>query len=195
MMRFTNDFEKREWFGRQALKELQKKYPDTLKYPLTFSEETYSEYDCRYFVIDEETQSIKRRVWIEIKIRDNNYDEYILEEKKLRSLIRKRDNLLLNKDEVQFLYVNFTPDATLIWKIDDDMLNNSECLVANKATSTSRTNKVNKKVIYLNETTAKRFNYILNEVSLMDNYETEYLLPKLKEQIKKKPGLEDILFG
>lgn len=194
-MRFTNEFERREWFGREALKELKRIYPEVFKWDITFTTEPYYEYDAYYFQLDAETQSIIKRFWIEIKIRDAEYDDFILEKKKLKSLIKKRDNLSLGSDDVTFLYINFTPQRTIIWKLKDELLNEVENLVANKATADSRTNKINKEVIYLNPKSGKVFNYILNEKHLESSYDETYLLPKVKEKIKTVAGLEQILFG
>jgi len=194
-MRFTDDYEKREWLGREALKELQEIYPEYFKYDLRFTTEKYADYDAFYFIIDEDTQKLRKRVWIEIKIRDTNYDEYVLEYKKLNQLIKKRDELFLTEDDVIFLYLNYTPNETIIWNISKIKEEGEvKSKVMNKATSTSRKDKMNKKIYYLKPSDGKRLDYVLNEKHLLRKYDN-YLLDKVKEQIKKKPGLEDILFG
>ena len=192
MQRFTDDFERREYLGREALKELQLQHTNLFKYQLHFNNDKYGEYDAYYIIIDE-NQQITKRVWIEIKIRDEDYDEYILETKKLNSLIKKRKSLYLLENEVKFLYINFTPTKTIIWNVTD-IDTEGKTLKANKATSDSRTNKINKQVIYLEPSTGRVLNYIINEQHLLTKYDTNYLLPKVKAEIKKRPGLEDILF-
>jgi hypothetical protein len=192
-MRFTDDFEKREYLGREALKELQLQHPDKFKYQLSFNSEKYGEYDALFFVIDE-NQQIKKRVWIEIKIRDTEFDEYILETKKLNSLINKRKSLYFTNEEVSFLYINFTPNNTIVWDITN-IEPEGETLKANKATSTSRTDKVDKSVIYLKPEQGKVFDYQINEKHLLTKYDINYLLPKVKSKIKNNPGIADILFG
>jgi hypothetical protein len=102
---------------------------------------------------------------------------------------------MLSKDEVTFLYIIFTPDGTLVWKLDDDMLESTEKLVANRRTADSRQDKINKDVIYLDPKDGKFFDYVICERSLSDNWEVEYLLPKVKDKIRTISGLEDILFG
>jgi hypothetical protein len=194
-MMFTNEYERREWFAREALKDMKRKYPNFLKWELIFTTDKYYEYDVFYFVLDLDSQSIKKRVWIELKIRDTSFDSYILEGKKLKSLIKKRENLMLSKDDVTFLYINFTPDGTIVWKLDDDMLESTEKLVANRRTADSRQDKINKDVIYLDPKDGKFFDYVICERSLSDNWEVEYLLPKVKDKIRTISGLEDILFG
>lgn len=194
-MKFTDDFEKREWLARQALKELQDIYPEYFKWQIHFTEGKYDDYDAYYFILDIEKQNIKKRVWIELKIRDTEYDTYILEKKKLNQLIKKRDDMFLTSDDVEFLYINYTPTRTIIWNItnikDERQL---ERKVMNKATSISRDDKKNKEIYYLKPSEGKILNYILNEKTLLRRYD-EYLLDKVKEMIKKKPGLEDILFS
>jgi hypothetical protein len=193
MQRFTDDFEKREYLGREALKELQLQHPDLFKYQITFTTEKYSEYDAMYIILDD-NQQITKRVWIELKIRDTDYDDgYILETKKLNSLIKKRKSLFLNENEVVFLYINFTPTKTIIWNVTNLEIE-TKTLKANKATSDSRTNKINKSVLYLTQDTGRTLDYILNDKHLLTKYDTNYLLPKVKAEIKKRPGLEDILF-
>lgn len=183
MMTFENEYDRREWLGREALKELKRKYPHLIKWELNFTTDKFYEFDSFYFVPDLETGSIKMRVWIEIKIRDDIYPEYILEKKKLQSLIRKRNNLLLKKDEVQFLYINFTPEGTIIWKIGDELLLKTQKLKANKATAQSRTYKVDKEVIYLDKKTGYRFNYIPDEKSLLDNHIEKVEKPQLNIKV------------
>lgn len=193
-MRFTDDFEKKEWLGRQALKELQKIYPEYFKWDIHFTEGKYDDYDAYYFIVDE-NQNIKKRVWVEIKIRDLEYDSYILEKKKLNQLIKKRDSMFLTKDDVEFLYLNYTPSKTIIWNITNIKdEKKADRKMMNKATSISRDEKSNKEIYYLNQKEGKILNYILNEKHLLKDYD-DYLLNKLKKEIKKKPGLEDILFG
>lgn len=192
-MKFVDDFEKREWFGRQALKELKELYPDFFKWEINFTTGKYDDFDAYWFVL--EGQTLKRRVWVEIKWRDDDYDELILEKKKLKQLIQHRERLMLNKDEVMFLYLNFTPNKTIIFKIDDDMIESTSKLKANKATSISRDEKVNKDVIYLNDSMGRKFDYRLNEKRLLSKYDVEYLLPKVKQKLDNNGGLWDILLN
>ena len=142
-----NEFQRREELGREALKQLKKLYPNHFKYDLHFTTNVYECYDAYYFI--KEDGSIKKRVWIEIKIRDVDYPDYLLEQKKIQALNKKRDELFLNKDEVDFIYINFTPTKTIIWNITNVDTENTTQLYANKATSISRKYKINKNVIML----------------------------------------------
>jgi hypothetical protein len=192
-MRFADDYEKNEWLGREALKELKLIYPQYFKWDLHFTTGKWDDYDAYFFIIDE-TQRIKKRVWIELKIRERIFPNYILEKKKLNQLRRKRDELFLKEDEVIFLYINYTPNETILWDITNIDMTKTQKIMANKATCESRTNKTNKDVILLDPKDGKRLEYIIQPTLLLKNYD-DYLLSKVKEQIKKKTGLEDILFG
>jgi hypothetical protein len=184
--KFNDDFERREWFGREGLKQLKDKYPNIFKWDLNFTTGKYDDYDAYWFIIDE-NQSIKKRVWVEIKWRDRSFDDYILEVKKLNQLKKLRDSMFLSKDDVTFIYINFTPNGTFMWDITN-MEDSGETLVANKATSDSRQNKINKKIIYLPE--GKRFDYVINETQIIRDNQLCDLLDETKKTIKR--GLEEI---
>jgi hypothetical protein len=184
--RFIDDYEKREFIGRESLLELQELNPKSFKYEFHFTTEKYAVYDAHYFSIDNETQNIKKRIWIEIKVRTQEYDGYVLEKKKLKSMIDLRDKLYLNKDEVSFLYICFLPTKTLIWNITNIDLNDTTELKANKSTSNNRTDKIDKDVIMLNEKDARCFNFVADERRVMKRYSEKYLLPKIE---KKKQDL------
>lgn len=167
-MKFTDDFEKREFLAREALKELNIKYPKLFKNELFFTNDKYSSYDSFYFLTDD-SGSIKKRVKIELKIRDKDFDEFLLEKKKLKS-IRKDCRTYLNDDEYSILYINFTPTQTILWDITDINEDNTSKLLANKATSVNRIDKENKDVIMLSPDDGIKLRYILNERELIDNY-------------------------
>jgi hypothetical protein len=186
MPKFNDDFERREWFGREGLKHLKELFPNTFKWDINFTTGKYDDYDAFWFIIDE-NQSIKRRVWVEIKWRDRSFDDYILEVKKLNQLKKLRNSMFLSKDDVTFIYINFTPNGTFMWDITN-MEDSGDTLVANKATSDSRKNKINKKIIYLPE--GKRFDYVINETQIIRDNQICDLLDETKKTIKK--GLEEI---
>lgn len=168
-MKFTDDFEKREFLAREALKELDIKYPKLFKNELFFTNDKYSSYDAFYFITDG-NGSIKKRVKIELKIRDKDFDEFILEKKKLKS-IRKECGGYLNDGEYSILYINFTPTQTILWDITDINEDNTSKLMANKATSVNRIDKENKDVIMLSPDDGIKLKFILNERELIDNYQ------------------------
>jgi hypothetical protein len=193
-MRFTDGFEKREFLANNSLKELQRLYPDKFRWELHFTPIKHT-FDAFWVVLDE-NGSIRKRVWVEMKIRDKVYDDYMLEKKKLSQINKLKKELGLRDDEVSILYLNFTPEGTFLWdvsKIDPDTINDK--IKANKATETSRTNKVDKSHIMLDKSKAYKFNYIINEQHIINIYYDQLLLSKTKEKIKKVKGLEDILFN
>ena len=192
-MRFSSNFEQKEWLGREALKEIKILYPEIFRNNIEFTPDMCV-YDAFYFIYDENFK-IKKRVFIEIKIRDIEYDNYILEWKKWNDINNlAKNDLMLNDDEYEILYINFTPESTYLWKVKDM---NKEDLITkkmNKVTSISRTDKKDKKTWLLEKDSGKRLNYILNEKLLINKTYDNYLSNKVKEVIIKKPGLEDILF-
>ncbi len=183
MQKFIDEFEKREWLGRQALLEIQKLYPNYFKYQINFTTGKYDKYDCYYIVLDEELR-IKKRIVIELKIRDRYFDEYILEQKKYNSLIKMRNELGLSKDEMSILYINLCVDGTYVYDLDKLDLK-WDTLVANKATCDSRTNKVKKSVLYLTKSSGKFIPYIINEKKLLLNNMVETKLNEVKKDISK----------
>lgn len=179
-MKFTDDFEKREFLAREALKELNIKYPKLFKNELFFTNEKYSSYDSFYFRTDD-NGSIIKRVKIELKIRDRDFDEFILEKKKLKS-IRKECGAYLNDNEYSILYINFTPTQTILWDVSDINEDDSSKLVANKATSVNRIDKISKDVIMLSPDDGIKLKYILNERELIDNYKKKRIKVMTKSQ-------------
>lgn len=183
-MRFTDDFEKREFIAREALKELKKLYPNYFKYELHFTGGKYDEYDAYYHIIDPATHSINKRVIIELKIRDTIYEEYLLETKKMNSLLKVRKNLGFNENDMTILYINFCPDMTIVWNIDDVKDNKTSNLRANKATSVDRNNKVNKSIIMLKRIEGKCLNYVLEENKILNKYKVEKIVDNKVRELK-----------
>ena len=187
-MNFKNDFEKREAIGREAFKELKKLYPNTFKWDIQFTTGDYDTYDAYWFILDE-NYSIKKRVWVEIKWRDSIYEEYILETKKLNKLIQlRKENFTEN--EVDIFYLCFAPDGTFMWKLNESMLEDKKSLKANKETSISRTNKIDKGVIFLKREDGKRFEYIPTEKEIINLIFKNNMKKELIEEISV--GLNNI---
>jgi hypothetical protein len=188
-MIFLNEYDKNEFYGREMLKDFIKSYPTVFKYEMHYMPNQYDSYDAYYFVIKED-QQIKKRVWIEIKIRTSVYQNYILEAKKIKGLIKKRNELFLTEDEVAFLYINFTPEGTFIWNITNIEENNkSEKLTCNKQTAESRDIKTTKSVYYMEKDKANFFPYRLDYDRINKNYKKNYLYPIIEKKIKEK-GLD-----
>ena len=189
-MNFTNDFEKREFIAREALKELKELYPNYFKFDLQFTTDTYAAYDAFYHIIDVNTHSIKKRVLIELKIRDTIYDDYMLETKKMNSLLKLKKEL---GDDTVILYINFCKNETLIWNIDDVKDKPVSKIRANKATSLSRTDKVDKSIILLNKVDGKSLNYILDADQIIKKKTIQKIINVRVDQIKN--DLFKTLFG
>lgn len=191
---FKDGFEKREFIGFNALLDLKKIYPEIFKWEISKMPEGKA-FDAHYFVYDEEKQMIKKRVWIEIKIRDKVYPDYIFEKKKWDGMEKYRKDVYLDPNEVIYLYVNFTPEGTFIWNVSNMEGKKIHTEEYNEATENSRTEKKTKKVWKMEKSEAKKLDYVLNERRILMEWEQKYLVPKVKEKVKKYPCLLDILFG
>jgi hypothetical protein len=193
MISFIDDFERREFVGRQGLLILQELYPNTFKYKIEFTQDIYAAYDAMFFIIDTNTQSIVKRVWIELKIRDKVFDSYLLENKKMNSLLKLRKDMFFTDDEVTLLYINFTPEETIIYNLDKVKNLPSEKKVMNKATSVSRKNKVEKSVIMLSKENGKVLNYILDEQKILNKTKINNIVDNKVKELKN--DLFKTLFG
>lgn len=156
-MKFKNNFQKREYLGRQAVKELKQLHPDKFKYDLEETGDTFSPYDMYYYTED-------KKVLLEVKIRDKDFDTFILEVKKLEALQKIKSE---SNEEIVLLYLNFTPTKTIIWNITNIDSSNSKTIIANKTTEISRNCKVEKEVIYLNPKDGYILDYVLDEDKLL----------------------------
>lgn len=188
MQKFINKFEEEEFYGRQALLELQRLYPNYFKYEIHFSTDSYSTFDA-YWIILDENMSIKKRIIVEIKQRSEDYDEMILESKKYQALLKYREDLYLSKEEMSILYANFTPTKTIIWNLDEIEVK-IDTLKANKTTVDSKTRKVNKGVIYLTPESGIVLPYVLNKKKIIMNNLIDVKLNKTEKELKK--GLETL---
>lgn len=192
-MQFANDYEKREFLGRQGLADLQKLHPNLFKYEIHFVPDLYSAYDAYYHSLDPITGSIKKRVLIEIKTRDKVYEDWLLETSKVQRLKKIIKEMYMTPEEVVILYCNFTPKGVLLWNITEICFGNTvgikkEKKKMNRYTAESRTDKIVKDGYYLKEETAKHFDYVIKENEILNRI-------KKKELTKSKGrGLYDVLF-
>lgn len=192
-MNFTDNFQRDEFYARQGLLILQELYPNTFKYKIEFTQGEYDPYDAMFFIIDTNTQSIIKRVWIELKIRKTAYDTYLLETKKMNSLLKLRKDMFFTEDEVTLLYINFTPNETIIYNLDKVKNLPIEKKVMNKCTAISRTNKIEKNVIMLKPEDGKILNYILNEEKINNRNKINNIVDNKVKELKN--DLFRTLFG
>lgn len=196
-IQFENNFERFEWLGREALKELKLLYPNTFKFEITYTEYKYETYDAFFIIYDKETHKLIKRVFIEIKYRQENYDTWMLEKKKVKQLKDKMKELSLFDGEFSHYYLVFTPKTTYMWDITN--IQPEDCkdkLYANVATAISTSNKRNKFCKLLEIKEAKEFKYVLDEKRIESKWAESYVIPKIEKKIKE-PGfnLNDILKG
>lgn len=187
---FQDNFEREEFIARKALLELKELYPNYFKYDIKFTEDKFSEYDAYYFV--EKDGIITKRVLIELKIRKTIFPDYILESKKLNSLLDIREELYLNEEELGLLYINFCPNETIIWNIDSVKETKKSKIHANKATSLSRTDKKDKSVLMLKPEEGIQLKYIINEEEILNKVTINKIIDKKITEIKN--GLFQTLF-
>jgi len=182
-MKFTDEFEKREWLGRQATSQLS----IFKKHKLVFEPNQYSCYDASFHIYDTDTHQIKMRYFIEIKTRDKIYPQYILEKKKVVNIHNKMNQLGLQPGEYKILYLNFTPNQTLLWDITE--LSGEDCtdkMMMNKATSTSRKHKIDKLCKMMKPEDAKVYDYIINETKIIRNEKLRSIMPEIENVIKEE---------
>lgn len=188
MVKFNSEYEKREWIARKGLDSLKEIHPNLFKYRIFHTSDRYSAFDSYFFIIDE-NGSIKKRVWIEMKIRDRSFSNYILEKKKVVRLIEEREKSFLNKEDVLFLYLNYTPDATYLWNITDIDIDNTSRMRMNRATSDSRTDKVDKNIILLEPSDAKALKYVLDPEGIIRKENERLLKRKRNAERAKQRGI------
>lgn len=105
------------------------------------------------------------RVYIEVKVRHNQYEDYFLQKDKIES-IEKAAKFIGGKYLI--LYVNYCLDGTYIWDLRDMSKFKLDKRSCKKYTSVSNVTYVNKKVYMLPKTEAKYISYVHNSED--DNY-------------------------
>jgi hypothetical protein len=190
--KFESDFHKREWLGRVSLKDMSIKFPHIklLSNEIHYTEDYYCPYDAFSFIFDE-NYSIKKRIYFEIKVRNQIYsDGMILERSKVKHINNVIKDSSILRGEYKIFYINFIENkSTLIWDITD--IKESDCNEVakfNKATSVSKENKIDKRHMMLDPMEAKGIDYIYNEqMALLNFYVPKYLVPKIE---KKEIGFD-----
>lgn len=186
-MEFKNDFERREWIGRQALRELKRDNLNIFKYDIIYEPDPYSVYDASFINYDYESHSIRSRNFIEIKIRDRIFPDYVLEKKKVNSLHKKMNELGLSPLDYKLWYLNFCPEGTYLWEITDVWPTDcTDSRYMNVATANSRDNKELKYYKGMLPEQSKSFDYIIDPDSLIEEEKMRRQLPKIEKKIQQK---------
>jgi len=187
-MKFNDGFEEAAFKERIFFNGLRNKFNLFPEENWTIDETHYTNY-TKYDYMIHSKKEIKRYI-VEIKVRTDNYENYIYESKKHISL-----SAIKNIDETRntIIYINSTPQGTYIWNIDKIIHKYKPILKEmNIATMRSRTEKEDKRVYLLKPEDAKFVDYTYDQkdfIKIMAEY-------KRKEDEKKKPksrGL-DFLF-
>jgi hypothetical protein len=181
-MKFLDDYQKREWLGRRALLELQKIHPNIFKFNIEFTSGKYEDYDAFFFIYDNENK-FKKYVWVEIKVRDKIYPDYFLEKEKWSRLERQRKRLYIDKKDIIYIYINFCPNGTYMWDITNMEGTKWVKRMMNKSTSNNRQEKELKSVIGLSTSDCRYFEYTLNEVKLIRNFENKKVIEKIEKKL------------
>jgi hypothetical protein len=116
------------------------------------------------------------------------FPNYILEKKKVTNINKKIKELGLQEGEYTIFYLNFTPAGSYLWNITD--LKPEDCdssMYMNKATSSSRSDKVKKYYKEMFPEESKQFEYIYQpEIILKKEYVKRYVMPLVEKKIVNK---------
>lgn len=184
---FLNDFERSAYYERLAFENFihnYKLFNDKDKWDILITP-YYADDVYDVMITKHEKGSVIKRYIIELKIREKSFDDegYVYETKKHNSLTKIKN---IDPEHNQILYINFTPNGTYVWNID-------ECLKEykpikkemNKATMTSRDDKSNKSTYLLLPVSAKKYEYRWD----IGQYNKEVEIEKQKK-IKEKENLK-----
>jgi hypothetical protein len=124
--------------------------------------ESLDVYDCYLMTYDKITKSLKRRYIIEVKVREQNWNEWMLEKKKLTALNKKA-----GESGATILYINVTPSGSYVWNLSriqkDIHWESKDC---NISTVEMEKGKKTKQVTMLPTTLAKHFSLTDSQVDL-----------------------------
>ncbi len=111
-------------FLRKVYEEIKKNSPN-FDFKIYMTDETGSDiYDARLIRFDNQMSSINKNYYVEIKVRDKDYEEMMLEKIKwnnLKSLVKKMDNKTnrqcFTNITSDILYISTTPKGTWVWNL------------------------------------------------------------------------------
>ena len=144
-------------------------------------------YTDRRYIIETKVRNVSMEV-----LKDCKENGWILESKKYNSLMKVA---ALDEDKNDVLYISFNNDQTIVWNLTK--LTKKGLLVKskktmNKATMTSRENKINKSIFLLKEEWGKVYKYRFDEISYKSHINKE---KELKEFRKKDIKRTVCIFG
>tara|TARA_R110000851_G_scaffold74070_3_gene163519 strand:- start:4664 stop:5194 length:531 start_codon:yes stop_codon:yes gene_type:complete len=164
-------FQKNEVLSEYAMRDI------LPKAKLQFTKE-YEIYDA--FIDHLSPVGEKLRSWFEIKIRNGAYNDYLLEDRKLQSLLKKR--IVEEKRlgvRIKLYYLNFTPSGTYVWDLDKVLGVETQGTNYSQKTTAKASAKIQKACYYLSTKSAVRtFKYIIDKEEIIKTIE-------LKEQESK----------
>ena len=163
-MTLNDRFIQKAIIERSYMKLVIDKFPNKSDYKVWMTPPEGREgYDGIIFRFKKYSDELLDRMIFEIKCRDKNYNDLLLEKKKYESLLEIRENLdsKLNKRYSQdilskLMYICVTPATTLIF--DLDRLGDIQWQWEEhwKSTTMKSKGKVKKEVLYINEVKAKK---------------------------------------
>ena len=154
-------------------------------------------YDAMVLVKDKLTGESIKWILLEAKVRSTEFDNWFLELKKLNTLKRER-RFKIEKEyislPIQIMYINFTPNKTVLWNLSrlekDNNLGELVRKEMNAVTVQSTTTKTKKQVYLLEEDKGLIFDF---------KYNAENHIEELKQEIvikeKQITGLGNWLFN
>lgn len=154
-------------------------------------------YDAMVLVKDKLTGEAIKWILLEAKVRSTEFDNWFLELKKLNTLKRER-RFKIEKEyitlPIQIMYINFTPNKTVLWNLSKlEKNNNLGELIRremNAVTVQSTANKTMKQVYLLEEDRGIIFDYKYNAENHIEDIKQEIVIKE-----KQVTGLGNWLFN
>ncbi len=153
-----------------------------------------SPYDI-IFTFNERYLNSYLRVYVEVKMRYDEYNDYFLEHKKWNSLNQTANGY---GDNYLLLYVNYTPNGSFLWSINDPTKFNSKKIKCNNKTSSkiNKIKKINKKQYLLPKEEGIDLQYqypfdmktikLNQKINIQSNNEIPELDPEVEEWLTSK---------
>lgn len=142
-------------------------------------------YDARLIKFEKNTCNIIQNYYIEIKVREDDWGDLMLEKIKwnnLKSLVKKMD-FKTNRDcflniKSDIIYISVTPNGTWVWNLSKIISDKTEWIIKNCPVSTvdpSR-GRIDKEVFMLDKSKAKFFNIKTSDENNVDQIQIQKVL-------------------